>query len=498
MKQLLWLGAVWPLVFFPFLADPTPVGVRGTGTYAPEPDTTYADGRYAALVPGVTDTLANGPDTMIRFIPDPDSIGVGVPYRAIREPGGDDYLVLSYDTLVMAALDSSQVDSIWSDWGLGTPLAYAVDVPQKPTDLTDLGITATESSAIAAVVGFPYKTAPYAYSRLTEYDSILEELGAFWYGYLMDDTTSAIYITGQQYDRVALWYRYWWRTGDTTWLNRAQTWGRIWRDGYVLPNDGAVQTYYAHVEGMAIDWFVTGDSASRSAVLQIANKMNSWINSMKTTQYRDGRIQGYAVLDVLWPALLNLPDTLRDNDSTADAGIDSLISWYAAQDARPGHWYLHGYSATSCPGESLQANFQVSHALLYTLGRYYDLVDNTKDTIPVIIKATLDTIWADRHPDSTTITYLSDYCSATNDTSYGGGKDLGGLFVAPNAWYFRWTCNNSTCDSTYFYRADTMLSGLIDHVYWGPQIIGNTGGNKQYNQSFSWSQLGLYWLSGGP
>ena len=132
MRRLLWLGAVLPLVFFPFMSDPTPVGARDPGTYATGSDTTYADGRYAALVPGVTDTVTQGTDTMVRFLPDPDSIGEGVAYRAIR--GGDSFIVLSYDTLIAEALDSSTVDSIWSDWGLGTPYAYVVDLPNQPDD----------------------------------------------------------------------------------------------------------------------------------------------------------------------------------------------------------------------------------------------------------------------------------------------------------------------------------------------------------------------------
>lgn len=156
MKRLGWLGVLWPLLAVPFLHDPTPVRDSGTIVRESSTDTTYGDGRYVALVPGVTDTLTHGTDTVFRFVPDPDSVGLGKAYRAVRKPGGDSFLVISYDTLVAAALDSSVVDSIWSAWSLGTPLAYAVDVPDNPTQ-TDTG-GASNSTAPVFVDNFQQYT----------------------------------------------------------------------------------------------------------------------------------------------------------------------------------------------------------------------------------------------------------------------------------------------------------------------------------------------------
>lgn len=128
MMRFAWLGVLWPalLLALPNVYDGP---VQDLYTIVMESDTTYGDDRYAALIPGVWST-ATGDSA---FVPDPDSIGGAFAYYAARDPGGDSFIVLSYDTLTAAALDSAAVDSIWSDWQLGTPLAYALNVPGVPT-----------------------------------------------------------------------------------------------------------------------------------------------------------------------------------------------------------------------------------------------------------------------------------------------------------------------------------------------------------------------------
>ena len=508
MKQLLWLGAVWPLVFFPFLADPTPVGVRGTGTYATESDTTYADGRYAALVPGVTDTITQGANTMIRFIPDPDSIGTGVPYRAIREPGGNDYLVLSYDTLVTAALDSSQVDSIWSDWGLGTPLAYAVDVPGKPSDMADLGITTAESTLIAAVAGFAYKATPYTpvYYALADYNDSLTTIGTS----LWNSKTVPIWNNEMYYDRAMLIYEHWWRTGDTSRLVQADSYVVNYRDLYVLPNVDALYectaAKWSFPEGLAVHYLLREDSVSRNAVAHMA-RCNSGPESTRidnapdtTYIYIDGRIQGRALLTVVIAAALDLPAREYDGtaisvnwDSLADVGADSILMLNGRSQAglgpTTGRWYLRSYCYT-------QANFQVSHALLYGLARYSDLLDDGSkaDTIETVVAASLDTILSYRktylgQPVITYTSWESYTCGGTDpvDTTALGGKDLNGLYVGMLGWAF-----DKTGDSTYWYMADSLTGAMLDVTYWRGQ------GGKAYNQSFWQSQRAIIWLNGGP
>jgi hypothetical protein len=136
MKRYWWLGLFWPalLLGLPSVYDEPVREFRTIGkesqTIVSESDTTYGDDRYVALVPGVW-SVSTGDSA---FVPDPDSTGAAVAYYAARDPSGDSFLVISYDTMVAAALDSAAVDSIWSAWQLGTPFAYVVDVPGTPSE----------------------------------------------------------------------------------------------------------------------------------------------------------------------------------------------------------------------------------------------------------------------------------------------------------------------------------------------------------------------------
>jgi len=402
MKQLLWLGAVWPLVFFPFLADPTPVGVRGTGTYATESDTTYADGRYAALVPGVTDTITQGANTMIRFIPDPDSIGVGVPYRAIREPGGDDYLVLSYDTLVTAALDSSQVDSIWSAWGMGTPLAYAVDVPQQPGQGnlaggglgTIFGLTIQDSSDLASLVGYAYlDSGPFVrYSRIAEYDSFFTNWSDYWYADFIGDSAGMAawhYIANSNvdsagankcyhilnyhdyYDRIYSHFSYWWRTADTSYVRKAEDYADVYRSclnsARRAPRDWIP-------DGLVMSWIMSKDTldlkplTKESAYLeQYFARRQYWGAATDCESCDDARIQSRVFLGSVLAEAFDFPDTAAWSpgwDSAYTYAADSMWQWiHVGSDSayQSGFFPIYAY----CDGMvGWQMGTQFSHAMI--------------------------------------------------------------------------------------------------------------------------------------
>ena len=156
MKRLLWLGAVWPVAFFPFLSDPTPSSARADMAA----DTTYADDRFVVHVPG--EWFVQGGDSM--WVPAEDSIGVGAAYRAVMLSDST-WLVVSYDTLAAEAKDSTWVDSVWSAESIPTPYAYAVDVPNAPDTGTGL-IGDTASATMYWFADMYDSTADYLADRM--------------------------------------------------------------------------------------------------------------------------------------------------------------------------------------------------------------------------------------------------------------------------------------------------------------------------------------------
>jgi len=98
-------------------------------------DTTYADKRFAYIVPIVAtdsvftrDTLGAIVDTFVRRRPTLDSIPNTAVGRAVYGAGHDSVIFLSYDTLALAVLDSAVVDSFYTAWSITEPPAYLAQV----------------------------------------------------------------------------------------------------------------------------------------------------------------------------------------------------------------------------------------------------------------------------------------------------------------------------------------------------------------------------------
>jgi len=260
------------------------------------------------------------------------------------------------------------------------------------------------------------------------------------------------------YDRGLGWYAAWWRTGDAKYLERADIDIVAYRDEYILPNSGGVPPRWSNPEGLALHYLVTGDEQSREALAQLADvQARTWLDNMMTTQYQDGRIQGRTVLTVL---MADLVDARPIRDWAADTrfGVDELIKWYEASGS-DGSWDMKSY----CNG---QANFQVAHALLEALIRYYDLVE-PDPRIPPIVKASLDYMWEWWRADDRALTYLTVAC---DNGGANPAPDVNLLSVPPFGWYYQYSG-----DETYRTRGDALFLGGLWRTFWS--------GNKQFNQS---------------
>ena len=357
-------------------------------------DTTYDDGRFVILK---TVECVGG----ICFVPGPYPAQFSVRWKQDVSQA----LLLTYETGFGDALDSAVVDSVWENWGMYSPYAYAIEVPGSgSSELADLGITAAESLLIADIIGFPYK-ADIGVSNMTwgaRYDSIFQ----FWYAAwrwadwvadsaladsagtvtgrpmgqwaslytVADSLCSSLFVEGHTYyDRMLIHYSKWWRTGDTTWLNMGDSYLRHIRDCYWEPNNGRIQPYRQFPEGIAINYLARGDTVS----LRVAQQMADWMftgyvqhNYWDGGSSGDARTQGRSAQAQFVADYLDYPDSLTYGNwrlRWAEA-LDSLMKYAVAeQDGRPGKWSLEPYG-------SAHVGWQVSHTVLYTLMRYVDLV----------------------------------------------------------------------------------------------------------------------------
>lgn len=332
------------------------------------------------------------------------------------------------------------------------------DVEYTSDEVTVTVTDDAQEAMIGRLLGVPNLESQWSGLAFTpQYDSVFDEWGeTHW------DRSGGNW---QQtyYDRGLAWYAAWWRTGDARYLDRAALDITAYRDEYLLPNNGAVPPRWANPEGLALHHLITGDETSAEAVALLADKLAaSWMDNMLTTQYQDGRIQGRTVLASLIAWEIDAP-ARRDWAAEVRRGVDNLIEWYEASGGT-GLWEMKSY----CNG---QANFQVAHAVLEALIRYYDLVE-PDPRIPPIVRESLDYMWNWWDDSADALTYLTVSC---DNGSTSPAPDLNLLSVSPFGWYYQYSG-----DETYRSRGDDLFQGGLWHTFWS--------GDKQFNQSFmrSW------------
>ena len=416
MKRAIWLAAFWPLVFLPFLSDPTPSGARGATV---EADTTYSDDRFVGLVPGVWNIVVG--ESL--FVPDPDSVGAGVAYRATRV--GDSFLVISYDTLVVAALDSAVVDSIWAANSIGTPYAYSVTVPDG-TGLAygDLGtifeLTVEDSGALASLVGYAYlDTMPFKnYPNIVEYDSLFENWSDYWWAdwvgdsaamaawntglanTIVDSAGSCYYILNYHnyYDRTYSHLSYWWRTGDTSYVRKANGYADKYQycllDAYRAPRDFIP-------DGLVMRWIMSEDTMDLKALTretayleQFFARREFWGAATECEACDDARVQARTYTSIVLARQFDYPDTAAWSpgwDSAYTYAADSMWQWvHVGSDSayQSGFFPLYSYCNSMI---GWQMGTQFSHAMIRD--QEFLATPARSDSIDSLIVRLADTLW---------------------------------------------------------------------------------------------------------
>lgn len=342
-----------------------------------------------------------------------------------------------------------------------------------------------KEAALAAIFGLPRLESVWpslAYSP--RYDELFEKHG--------DEHFAR---TGGQweftyYDRGLAWYAAWWRTGNPEYIERGHADVLDYRDDYVLANDGRATPKWVFSEGLAIHHLLTGDPKSLEAIVKMADHMNhaGWIDNTMETRYRDGRIQGRAVLVQIIASLLTGDARFQDR---AARGVDNMVAWYESSGSN-GSWdHPTRTDISYCGG---MATFQIAHAILEALIRYHDLIEPDPRVVP-IVEAALDYSWNFWEPGEGFAyiqppeTWLATHDLATDVFSCEGSgssqpsKDVSLLIATTFAEAYR-----LTGEERFLTRGDEVLEyGLSGAIF--------MNGYKQFNQSFMRSYRYLYFTN---
>jgi len=372
------------------------------------------------------------------------------------DPGSTAFQWTSSDPSVIEVSSTGVLTAV----GRGTATISVSSAPYVRENATTVTVTTAEQEALVfKILGVPASIADTWRSlpNTAAYDSVFSEYGEYHWergGGVWERT---------YYDRGLAWYAAWARTGNTEYLERGHTDVTAYRDGYVMPHDGGATPKWVFPEGLAIHYILTGDSTSALAIAKMADVMVrvGWLDTMTDPEYRwvDGRTQGRAVLVQLIAYLIDAPP-LRDFRYETDRGIQAILDWHT-MNGNNGAWKMASY----CGG---QAHFQVSHALLEVLIRYYDLVDPRED-IPPVVRKSLDYIWQDWDPGARAFSYMDKHCEGVGTTDPATDLDL--LMVWPFGWYYQ-----QSGDALYKQHGDDVFEAGLEITWWG--------GTKQFNQSF--------------
>jgi uncharacterized protein YjdB len=322
------------------------------------------------------------------------------------------------------------------------------------------------------------------------------------------------------YDRAATYYVWWARTGNTTYLSRANAIALDYRtkylEGIAMPYTYNASTYWHMPLGLALHYLVTGDEKSRQAVGYSAE----WLSSVglvsgigkKTTMalVSNARTQSPIGKTLSDPITVGTAEN-RWRGRVLQASV--LAHAINAPQNGPATGYGKGGPIAVVPGTwaekakvalDLVLGFQnadgsyrdeqsggaekpfMDGLLNDALILYYQFVA-PDPRIPSAVKRNLDYNWANtwlgHTENSPTFAYYEwNYTSPTN-SSWAGSRtpagDLNLMMVNAFGWVYA-----MTGDAAYRDRGNQVFKGGVD--------LGYVQGSKQFNQSYagSWRFVG--------
>jgi hypothetical protein len=250
------------------------------------------------------------------------------------------------------------------------------------------------------------------------------------------------------YERAAIYYTWWARTGDTTYLSRAHATAVNYRDNYLIPAGYATSPHWSQMESLYLDWLVTGDAASRDAVVQVANKFvafDPYLDKL-TTDWLENRVQTRVMMS-WWMA-----EKIQGKGSQWTAYLDEAIPRVLAMQNADGSFT---FPIATCNGS---LNY-MSGMLADFLTRVYDQRGASYN--PQILAAMTklgNYLWSTQWrgtatPTDKSFNYVSLLCMGTGRPT--SAPDLNGLMLPLFGWL-----GQKTGDATWFTRGDQILAGM--------------------------------------
>jgi hypothetical protein len=268
-------------------------------------------------------------------------------------------------------------------------------------------------------------------------------------------------LNATYYDAARVFYQIADYTHDPSWLAPAHEAATIYRDQFVMPNNGDVPGYWNFTGGLLLDYQHTGDVRSKDAILLLSNNADfardgtplEWTAS--TVQSRE---VAYSIMSDLNAETVGQPPPARLGDLVTQA-IGHLDQWFVSKTAP----YLQPFMA----GLTMEALIQ-----------YNTAVGGDPRILPAIQSA-VDSMWSHNWlPENQSFQYVDQQLSGVGGPD--PAPDLNMLIAPAYAWMYHQTGN-----PMYQQEADAIFKGGVEDAY--------LQGAKQFNQNYLFAFDFLTW-----
>jgi uncharacterized protein YjdB len=326
------------------------------------------------------------------------------------------------------------------------------------TGSADLAVTTTQTFAPTVPTGTPAAVLAFAGPEIMKsqvpaafsfYENNFKSYSdAQWaaYGPRYDAGNS---ISG--YERAAIYYIWWARTGDTTYLSRAHQTAVNYRDNYLIPANYATSPHWSQMESLYLDWIVTGDTKSRDAVLNVGNIWIAFLLHDKgTPSYLMAQSEGRQRARIMISEWM-VEKITGTRNQWLDSAIVQTVGVLNTQGFAP--------DASTCGGSLNYMGGMTMDALT----RLHDQRANGWNTaynsaIETKALAFGNYLWSSQWrgasiPGDNSFNYMSVLCDGTGSPT--SAPDLNGLVIPLFGWL-----GKSTGDATWFTKGDQILNGM--------------------------------------
>jgi hypothetical protein len=302
-------------------------------------------------------------------------------------------------------------------------------------------------------------------------------------GLTFDDRLNSVY-----YDQIRVMYQIsdYIPASSSYWNACALKARSVYRDEYVIPNNGGVPGYWNFTTGLRMDYERTQDVQSRNAALSISSNALYAVESTPFSSLIDpsvSRETAYTILAKLDAEKLGAPTSPR-LVPLVDIALGHMDQWFVSKTYR----CPDGCDPVAATGQYYIQPFMVG-LTMRALIVYYERTADPR--IPPMIKIAADWLWANAWVPADHAFWYDHWVSDPSQPfppKPSQAQDLN-LLIAPGyAWLYR-----QTGDAAYQSRGDEIFSG-------GVLGAGNLSKGKQFDQNYIWSFDYVKWRtpSSGP